>query len=149
MRTTSATARRTLPATEIRRRGFSDQFRELDDRYRKSYISQIRRSLKDVKVGRVPCVTAQTLIDELGLNAWTCVLLTTVHFERCVVKFTRAHREVKTPLAKALRNLDADPFLRLWAPGFLSEWPCFFSMGGCGDLAGHRPARAATAKWKK
>ena len=95
MRITRAAARRTIPATEIRRRGFSavdkalkrgplhvlkdnepvyvimaeDQFRELSDRYRKSYISRIRRSLKDVKAERVRRVTAQTLIDELGLNA--------------------------------------------------------------------------------
>ena len=46
-----------------------DQFRKLSDRYRKSYISRIRRSLKDVKAGQVRRVTAQTLIDELGLNA--------------------------------------------------------------------------------
>ena len=46
-----------------------DQFRELSDRYRKSYISRIRRSLKDVKAGRVRRVTARTLIDELGLDA--------------------------------------------------------------------------------
>jgi hypothetical protein len=94
MRTTSATARRTIPATEIRRRGFSDQFRELDDCYRKSYISRIRRSLKDVKVGRVRRVTAQTLIDELGLDAWTYALLTTGHFDRRVLKFMRAHPEL-------------------------------------------------------
>jgi hypothetical protein len=35
----------------------------------KSYISRVRRSLKDVKAGRVRRVTAQTLIDELGLDA--------------------------------------------------------------------------------
>ena len=95
MRTTNAVARRTIPAAEIRRRGISvvdkalkrgpvhvlkdnepayvimaeDQFRELSNRYRKSYVSRIRRSLKDVKAGRVRHVTAQTLIDELGLNA--------------------------------------------------------------------------------
>ena len=46
-----------------------DQFRELSDCYRKSYISRICRSLKDVKAGRVRRVTAQTLIDELGLDA--------------------------------------------------------------------------------
>ena len=95
MRTTNAVARRTIPAAEIRRRGISavdkalkrgpvhvlkdnepayvimaeDQFRELSDRYRKSYVSRIRQSLKDVKAERVRHVTAQTLIDELGLNA--------------------------------------------------------------------------------
>ncbi len=95
MRTTGAIPRRTIPATEIRRRGLSavdkalklgpvhvlrdnepayvimaeDQFRELSDRYRKSYVSRIGRSLKDVKAGRVRRVTAKTLIDELGLDA--------------------------------------------------------------------------------
>ena len=95
MRTTNAVARRTIPAAEIRRRGISavdkalkrgpvhvlkdnepayvimaeDQFRELSDRYRKSYVSRIRRTLKDLKGGRVRRVTAQTMIDELGLNA--------------------------------------------------------------------------------
>jgi hypothetical protein len=44
-----------------------DQFRELSASYRKSYISRIRRSLKDVNAGRVHRVTAQSLIDELGL----------------------------------------------------------------------------------
>lgn len=91
---TSNVARMTIPAAEIRRRGISaidkalkrgpvhilrdnapayvimaeDHFRELSDRYRKSYISRLRRSLKDVKGGRVRRVTAQTLIDELGLD---------------------------------------------------------------------------------
>ena len=95
MRTMNAAARRTIRAAEIRRRGISavdkalkhgpvhvlrdnepayvimaeDQFRELSERYRKSYVSRIRRSLKDVKAGRVRRVTAQTLIDELGLDA--------------------------------------------------------------------------------
>ena len=39
------------------------------------------------------------------------VLLTTGHFDRLVVKFTRAHPELKKPLAKALRNLETNPFL--------------------------------------
>ena len=91
----NAAAQRTIRAAEIRRRGISavdkalkrgpvhvlrynepayvimaeDQFRELSERYRKSYVSRIRRSLKDVKAGRVRRVTAQTLIDELGLDA--------------------------------------------------------------------------------
>ena len=95
MRTTNAAAQRTIRAAEIRRRGISavdkalkrgpvhvlrdnepayvimaeDQFREMSERYHKSYVSRIRRSLKDVKAGRVRRVTAQTLIDELGLDA--------------------------------------------------------------------------------
>ena len=39
------------------------------------------------------------------------VLLTTGHFDRRVVKFTRAHPEIKKPLAKILKNLEADPFM--------------------------------------
>ena len=39
------------------------------------------------------------------------VLLTTGHFDRRVVKFTRAHPELKKPLAKVLRNLEANPYL--------------------------------------
>jgi mRNA-degrading endonuclease YafQ of YafQ-DinJ toxin-antitoxin module len=39
------------------------------------------------------------------------VLLTTSHFDRRVVKVTRAHPELKKPLAKALRNLETNPFL--------------------------------------
>ena len=39
------------------------------------------------------------------------VLLTTGHFDRRVVKVTRAHPELKKPLAKALRHLEANPFL--------------------------------------
>lgn len=38
------------------------------------------------------------------------VLLTTGHFDRRVVKFTRAHPELKKPLAKVLKHLEADPF---------------------------------------
>ena len=45
-----------------------EQYRELSEQYRKSYVSRIRRSLKDLKEGRVRRVTAQTLIDELGLE---------------------------------------------------------------------------------
>ena len=45
-----------------------EQYRELSAQYRKSYVSRIRRSLKDLKEGRVRRVTAQTLIDELGLE---------------------------------------------------------------------------------
>ena len=39
------------------------------------------------------------------------VLLTTGHFDRRVVKFTRTHPELKKPLAKTLKNLEANPFL--------------------------------------
>ena len=39
------------------------------------------------------------------------VLLTTGHFDRRVVKVTRAHPDLKNPFAKALRNLEANPFL--------------------------------------
>ena len=39
------------------------------------------------------------------------VLLTTGHFDRRVAKFMRTHPELKKPLAKALRNLEANPFL--------------------------------------
>jgi PHD/YefM family antitoxin component YafN of YafNO toxin-antitoxin module len=46
-----------------------EQYRELAKRYRKSYVSRIRRSLKDLKQGRVRPLTAQTLIDELHLEA--------------------------------------------------------------------------------
>ncbi|HJS67399.1 MAG TPA: hypothetical protein VJ760_08745 [Nitrospiraceae bacterium] len=40
------------------------------------------------------------------------VLLTTGHFDRRVVKFTRAHPELKKPLAKVLKHLEADPFIQ-------------------------------------
>ena len=39
------------------------------------------------------------------------VLLTTGYFDRRVVKFTRAHPELKKPLAKVLGNLEANPVL--------------------------------------
>ena len=39
------------------------------------------------------------------------VLLTTGHFDRRVVKFMRAHPELKKPFAKTLRNLETNPFL--------------------------------------
>jgi PHD/YefM family antitoxin component YafN of YafNO toxin-antitoxin module len=45
-----------------------DQYRELSEQYRKSYVSRVRRSLKDLKEGRMRRVTAQSLIDELGLE---------------------------------------------------------------------------------
>ncbi|MGH7166344.1 MAG: type II toxin-antitoxin system Phd/YefM family antitoxin [Nitrospiraceae bacterium] len=94
MRISNTVAQSTIPATEIRRRGLSvvdkalkrgpvhvlkgnepayvimaeEQYRELSEQYRKSYVSRIRRSLKDLKEGRVRRVTAQTLIDEVGLE---------------------------------------------------------------------------------
>ena len=40
------------------------------------------------------------------------VLLTTGHFDRRVVKFTRTHPGLKKPLAKVLKNLEADPFMQ-------------------------------------
>lgn len=95
MRLSNPGARRTIPAAEIRRKGFAavdkalkrgpvhvlkgnepayvimaeGQFRELSSQYRKAYIARIRRSLRDVKEKRVRRVTARTLIDELGLDA--------------------------------------------------------------------------------
>ncbi len=95
MRTSNSVVRKTIPATEIKRRGLSaidkalkrgpvhvlkdneptyvimaeEQYRELSERYRKSYVSRIRQSLKDLKQGRVRHVTAQTLIDELRLES--------------------------------------------------------------------------------
>ena len=95
MRSTTDTVRKTIPATEIKRKGLSvidkalkngpvhvlknnepayvimaeDQYRELAKRYRKSYLSRIRRSLQDLKQGRVRPHTAQSLIDELHLEA--------------------------------------------------------------------------------
>jgi PHD/YefM family antitoxin component YafN of YafNO toxin-antitoxin module len=94
MRISNNEVRRTIPAAEIRRRGLSavdkvlklgpvhvlkdnepayvimaeEQYRQLSEQYRKSYVSRIRRSLKDLKGGRVRRVTAQSLIDELGLE---------------------------------------------------------------------------------
>jgi hypothetical protein len=47
----------------------AEQYRELSEQYRKSYVARIRRSLEDLKEGRARRVTAQTLIDELGLKA--------------------------------------------------------------------------------
>jgi hypothetical protein len=95
MGTSGSAARMTIPDTEIKRRGISvvdkalkrgpvhvlkdneptyvimaeEQYRELSKQYRKSYVSRIRRSLKDLKDGRVRHTTSQTLIDELGLEA--------------------------------------------------------------------------------
>ena len=40
------------------------------------------------------------------------VLLATGHVDRRVVKYTRAHPELKKPLAKVLENLEANPFRR-------------------------------------
>lgn len=95
MRNSSNAERRTIPDTEIKRRGLAvvdkalrrgpvhvlkdneptyvimaeAHYRELSERYRKSYLTRIRRSLHDLKEGRVRRATAQTLIDELGLEA--------------------------------------------------------------------------------
>ncbi len=95
MRTSNRAIRRTIAASEIKRRGLTavdkalkhgpvhvlkenepayvimaeEQYRELSERYQRSYVSRVRRSLKDLKEGRVRRVTAQTLIDELGLEA--------------------------------------------------------------------------------
>ena len=78
MRSSNA-VRKTIPAAEIRRRGFSvidnalkrgpihilrdneptyvvmaeAQYQELAERYRKSYVARIKRSLKDLKEGRI------------------------------------------------------------------------------------------------
>lgn len=94
MRSSNA-APKTIPATEIRRRGFSvidnalkrgpvhilkdneptyvvmaeAQYQELTERYRKSYVARIKRSLKDLKEGRIRHVSAKTLIDELHLES--------------------------------------------------------------------------------
>ena len=46
------------------------------------------------------------------------VLVTTSRFDRRVLKFSRAHPELKKQLARTLRDLEADPFqphLRLHA----------------------------------
>lgn len=95
MQNPGSAARRAIAATEIKRRGLSvvdkalkrgpvyvlknnepayvimaeDQYRELSEQYSRSYVARIRRSLKDLKEGRVRRVTAQSLIDELGLKA--------------------------------------------------------------------------------
>ncbi|MEK7273463.1 MAG: prevent-host-death protein [Nitrospirota bacterium] len=94
MRSSNAVPK-TIPATEIRRRGLSvidnalkrgpvhvlkdneptyvimaeAQYQELTERYRKSYVTRIRRSLTDLKAGRIRHVSAKTLIDELHLES--------------------------------------------------------------------------------
>ena len=45
------------------------QYQELAERYRKSYVARIKRSLKDLKEGRIRHVSAKTLIDELHLES--------------------------------------------------------------------------------
>ena len=88
----SDAARKTIPATEIRRRGLSvidkalkhgpvhvlkdnepayvimaeAQYRELSEQYRRSYVKRVRQSLKDLKEDRTRKITVQSLIDELG-----------------------------------------------------------------------------------
>lgn len=37
-------------------------------------------------------------------------LVTTSYFDRRAAKFTRAHPDLKKPLAKTLKGLEADPF---------------------------------------
>ena len=37
-------------------------------------------------------------------------LVSTAYFDRRVIKFTRAHPELKKPLAKVLKNLESNPF---------------------------------------
>ena len=37
-------------------------------------------------------------------------LVSTAHFDRRALKFTRAHPELKKPLAKVLKNLESNPF---------------------------------------
>jgi PHD/YefM family antitoxin component YafN of YafNO toxin-antitoxin module len=85
---------KTIPAREIKRRGITAvdealktgpvhvikndrpsyvimdeaHYRELFEKREKAYIARVRASLKDVKAGRVRRVTAQKLIDELGLE---------------------------------------------------------------------------------
>jgi PHD/YefM family antitoxin component YafN of YafNO toxin-antitoxin module len=85
---------RTIPAREIKRRGISAvdealrdgpvhvikndrpayvimdeaQYEELVESSREAYIARVKASLEDVKAGRVRRVTAQQLIDELGLE---------------------------------------------------------------------------------
>lgn len=94
MQTSNSPARKTIPPTEIRRRGLSaidktlkrgpvhvfkdnepayvsmaeEQYRELSERYRKSYVNRVRRSLKDLKQGRVRHVTAQSLSTNWALK---------------------------------------------------------------------------------
>lgn len=96
MRSSNA-VRKTIPATEIRRRGLSAidnalkrgpvqvlkdneptyvilaeaQYQELTKRYRRSYVNRVRQSLKDLKEGRTRKTTAQSLIDELGSKHMT------------------------------------------------------------------------------
>ncbi len=85
---------RSIPAREIKRRGISavdealkegpvyviknDQpsyvvmdegyYRELVEAQREAYVAGVEQALEDVKAGRVRKVTAQQLIDELGLE---------------------------------------------------------------------------------
>ncbi|MDP3091548.1 MAG: hypothetical protein Q8N04_12780 [Nitrospira sp.] len=94
MRSSNA-VRKTIPATEIRRRGLSvidnalkrgpvhvlkdneptyailaeAQYQELTERYRKSYVTRIKRSLTDLKEGRIRRISTKTLIDALELES--------------------------------------------------------------------------------
>jgi hypothetical protein len=84
----------TIPAREIKRRGIAavdkalkdgpvhvikndqlcyvvmdeTQYQELLAQHHKAYLARVKASLKDVTAGRVRKVTAQKLIDELGLE---------------------------------------------------------------------------------
>ncbi|MEQ1794046.1 MAG: prevent-host-death protein [Nitrospira sp.] len=90
----SNAVRKSISASEIKRRGLSsidnalkrgpvhvlknneptyvvmgeEQYRELSEQYRRSYVNRISRSLKELKQGRIRQVTAQSLIDKLGLE---------------------------------------------------------------------------------
>jgi PHD/YefM family antitoxin component YafN of YafNO toxin-antitoxin module len=94
MRSSNAVSK-IISVTEIRRRGLSvidnalkrgpvhvlkdneptyvimakAQYQELTERYRKSYVARIRRSLTDLKEGRIRHISAKTLIDELHLES--------------------------------------------------------------------------------
>lgn len=96
MRSSNAVPK-TIPASEIRRRGLSvidkalkrgpvhvlkdneptyvilaeAQYQELTKRYRRSYVNRIRQSLKDLKEDHTRKTTAQSLIDELGSEHMT------------------------------------------------------------------------------
>lgn len=85
---------RTIPAHEIERRGITAvdkalkrgpvhvtknnrpayvimdeaQYREMLQPYSKAYVTRVKASLRDIKAGRTRRITAQRLIDELGLE---------------------------------------------------------------------------------
>ncbi|MBI4495118.1 MAG: prevent-host-death protein [Chloroflexi bacterium] len=85
---------RTIPAREIKRRGIGavdealkdgpvhvvkgdqpsyvvmdeEHYRELVEAQEEAYLARVKAALEDVQAGRVRRVTAQQLIDELGLG---------------------------------------------------------------------------------